>query len=93
MKKIPKEIVEKVEKRNKFNEEIRAWCQENLEMDGMDSDCADITDHHNGDEQWTEECKEWCEQWTGYLGDDFYGDYYWETECPGKYLHMHFSTY
>lgn len=46
MSKIPKEIVDKIEQRNKLNEEIEAWCKENLDMDGMCSDCAGITDHH-----------------------------------------------
>lgn len=45
MSKIPKEIVDKIEQRNKLNEEIETWCKEHLDMDGMDSDCADITDH------------------------------------------------
>lgn len=53
MSKIPKEIVDKIEQRNKLNEEIETWCKENLDMDGMNSDCADITDHHTGDEQAT----------------------------------------
>ena len=91
MKKIPKKIVDKVEQRNKLNEEIRAWCQENLDMDGMDSDYANIMDRHKGKEQETEECKEWCDQYDGYFEDDCYGDYYWETEYPGKYLHMYFD--
>ena len=46
MSKIPKEIVDKIEQRNKLNEEIETWCKENLDMDGMDPDYADITDHH-----------------------------------------------
>lgn len=50
MSKIPKEIVDKIEQRNKLNEEIETWCKENLDMDGMDPDCADITDHHTGKE-------------------------------------------
>ncbi len=66
MSKIPKEIVDKIEQRNKLNEEIETWCKENLDMDGMDSDCADITDHHIGKEQGNDECKEWSEQWSGY---------------------------
>lgn len=66
MSKIPKEIVDKIEQRNKLNEEIETWCKENLDMDGMDPDCADITDHHTGKEQGNDECKEWCEQWSGY---------------------------
>ena len=66
MSKIPKEIVGKIEQRNKLNEEIETWCKENLDMDGMDPDYADITDHHTGKEQGNDECKEWCEQWSGY---------------------------
>ena len=89
MSKIPKEIVDKIEQRNKLNEEIETWCKEHLDMDGMDSDCADITDHHTGNEQGSDKCKEWCDQRTGYCEDDYYG-HYWETEYPGKYLHMEF---
>lgn len=66
MSKIPKEIVDKIEQRNKLNEEIETWGKEHLDMDGMDSDCADITDHHIGKEQGNDECKEWSEQWSGY---------------------------
>lgn len=66
MSKIPKEIVDKIEQRNKLNEEIETWCKEHLDMDGMDSDCADITDHHIGKEQGNDECKEWSEQRSGY---------------------------
>lgn len=73
-----------------IREEIDVWCKENLDMDGMCLDCADITDHHTGDEQATVSGREWCEQWTGYCEDDYHGHYYWETEYPGKYLHMDF---
>jgi hypothetical protein len=90
MSKIPKEIVDKIEQRNKLNEEIGVWCEENLDMDEMCSDCADITDYHTGDEQETVSGREWCEQWIGYCEDDYYGHYYWETEYLGKYLHMEF---
>ena len=55
MSKIPKEIVDKIEQRNKLNEEIETWWKEQLDMDGMDSDCADITDHHTGKEQGNDE--------------------------------------
>lgn len=85
MSKIPKEIVDKIEQRNALNEEIERWCRKSLEMDGMDSDFADITDCHTGNEQGEEDCKEWCDQ-------ECMGDYYWETEYEGKYLHMQFSV-
>jgi hypothetical protein len=91
MNKIPKEIVDKIEQRNALNEEIGKWCNENLDMDGMDSDYADITDYHTGQEQSGEVCKEWCAQQQ--LGEDCYvGDYYWITEYEGKYLHMKFDV-
>lgn len=66
------------------------WCRENLDIDGMNSDFADITDYHTGGEQGGDDCKEWCDQTC--KGEDWYeGDYYWETECKGKYLHMEFA--
>lgn len=91
MRLIPKEIVDKIEQRNALNEEIAKWCKENLEMDGMNSDFADITDYHTGGEQGRDGCKEWCDQTC--KGEDWYeGDYYyWETEYEGKYLHMDFD--
>ena len=46
MSKIPKEIVDKIEQRKALNEEIAEWCRENLDIDGMNSDFADITDYH-----------------------------------------------
>lgn len=90
MKKIQKDIVDKIELRNRLNEEIKEWAEEHLDLDGMDIDCADIVDYHTGNEQGTEECKEWCDQTC--MGEDWYaGDYYWETEYAGKYLHMGFN--
>lgn len=90
MKKIPKEIVDKVEQRNKLNEEIKAWCEENLDMEGVDSNFADITDCHKGKIQTSDDYKEWIDQYRGCCEDEYYGDSYWETEYPGKYLHMDF---
>lgn len=90
MNKIPKEIVDKIEQRNTLNEEIAEWCKENLDMDGMDSDFADITSYHSDEEQGDDKCKEWCNQQC--LGEDWYaGHYYWETEYKKKYLHMKFN--
>lgn len=90
MKKIPKEIVDKIEQRNALNKEIEKWCYENLDMDGMSSDYARITDFHNGNEHGTDDCKEWCDQWQIY--EDWYrGVYYWETEYENKYLAMDYD--
>ena len=90
MSKIPKQIVDMIEERNKLNKEIEEWCKENLNMDGMDSKYADITNYYTGNEQGTEDCKEWCDQHCIY--EDWYaGHYYWETEYEGKYLHTDFE--
>lgn len=84
------EMVDKIEQRNALNKEICEWCAENLDIDGMDPDNADITDYHTGEEQGDDGCDEWCDQTC--LGEDWYaGEYYWETEYEGKYLHMTFN--
>lgn len=90
MSKIPKEIVDKIEQRNRLNEEIRVWCNENLDMEGMNSDFADITDYYAGEvNSFEDEEREWCDQ--NQVSESlFYGDYYWQTEYSGKYLHMEF---
>lgn len=93
MSKIPKEIVKKLEEIKTLKEEVRFWCVENLDMDMMNFDSIEIVNEHFGDEQGDDDCKEWCNQSHGYLEDDCYGDYYWETEVRGKYLHMSFSSY
>lgn len=91
MRKIPKEIVDKIEQRNVLDKEIKAWCENNLNMDGMDSKYAEIVNLHTGKEQGTEECREWCDQICIY--EDWYrGNYYWETEYEGKFLCMEFEA-
>ncbi len=88
--KIPKEIVDKIELRNNLNEEIKEWCEENIDIEGMNPRYADITDYHTGDDQGTDEGREWSDQTI--LGEDWFcGEYYWETEYEGKYLHMSFE--
>ncbi len=90
MKKIPKVIVDKIQQRNALNKEIHEWLAENVDLEGMNTMLADIVEETLGDEQGTEGCKEWCDQVC--LGEDWYfGNYYWETEYPGKYLHMEFD--
>lgn len=59
---IPKQIVDKIEKRNELNKEIGKWCKDNLDMEGMYAGGAEITDYHTGEEQGTEKRKEWCDQ-------------------------------
>lgn len=93
MGKIPKEIVEKVELRNKLNEEIREWCNENIDdMEDFDVDYATIEPFPVGQEQRGDGRKEWCEQHQdAFIDDIFWGEYYWETEVESKFLHMHFD--
>lgn len=50
MNKIPKDIVDKIELRNRLNEEIREWVEEHLDPDGMDVDGANIADYYTGNE-------------------------------------------
>lgn len=89
-KKIPKAIVDKIQQRNELDKEIHEWLKENVDLEGMDTRNADIVDDVSGDKQGTEEREEWCDQRC--IGEDWYmGDYYWETEYPGKYLHMEFD--
>ena len=38
MKKIQKDIVDKIELRNRLNEEIKEWAEEHLDLDGMGED-------------------------------------------------------
>lgn len=91
--KIPKSIIEKIEERNRLNEEIATWCEENLDIEGMSPEYADITDYHTGTEQGNYGRKEWCEQHQdSWIEDSFYGHYYWETEVKNKFLHMEFSV-
>lgn len=90
MKKIPKEIVEKIEERNRLNKEISKWLYDNVYAYGCNPESAEIVAKVSGREQGTKDCKEWCDQQNPYE-DWYYGDYYWETECRGKFLKMHFD--
>lgn len=84
------EIMNKMEQRKRLIKEISKWCEDNLDIEGMDPRYADITDYHTGNEQGIDEGKEWCNQKE--LGEDWFcGEYYWETEYEGKYLHMSFE--
>lgn len=90
MSKIPKKIIDKIEQRNALNKEIREWCKENIDINGMNTDFADVVNEYHGYEQGNYDCQEWCDQIS--QGEDWYvGDYFWETEYEGKYLHMAFS--
>ncbi len=82
-------IVKKIEQRNKLDKEIDDWFSENVDMDGMNSKYADITDHITGKSQGD---FEWCEQHQGHCEDEYYGHYYWGTNRKDKFVHMTFYT-
>lgn len=84
---IPREIREKIEIRNRLDNEIQKWCENNLDLEGMHSSTAYITDAPTGEEQI--EAEEWCDQVI--LGEDWYrGNYYWKMD-NGKFLCMPFE--
>lgn len=84
--KIPKEIRKAVEQRNKLNEEIRNWFEEQeIDLDGMDIIYAHICDKAYGKPQGDGEI---CDQ-TQIFEDTFQGTYYWECD-NGQYLAMDF---
>ena len=56
--KIPNEIVDKLNRRNRLNREIEDWCTENIDMDGMDSTYAEIAQDNFEDEPILEGRKE-----------------------------------
>lgn len=90
--KIPKDIVEKIQLRDKINEEIAIWLYENTDIDGCDLCSVEIVNIEDvsGNEQGDDEGREWCDQ--SQLGEDyFYGDYFWETEDDRFALKMSFS--
>lgn len=90
MKKIPKKIVDMIEQRNALNKEIKNWMKKHIDLEGMNPMLADITKYHRGKEQGTSTCKEWCIQ--SQFGEDWFsGEYYWETEYEGKFLHMDYE--
>lgn len=93
MKKIPKEIVEKFELRNRLNEELNEWCDEEFEAEdyGYYVDHADITDFYAGERCDDNGYERHVVQCVGFCEDDFYGDIYYETEVDGKYLHFFFE--
>lgn len=81
---IPKEIVEKIEEKNRIEKEVQKWMNENIDTEGCNTYHPDIVNEPAGEPQGD---GEWCAQST--IGiDTFCGDYYWETAVPGKYLKM-----
>lgn len=86
---IPKEIREKVELRNKLNKEIRAWFKETDEdLDGMDTNDAYICDIPTGTPQ---SDGAYCYQ-RFIIEDVFEGVYYWKCD-NGQYLAIDFCDF
>ncbi|MHB0740821.1 hypothetical protein [Peptostreptococcus anaerobius] len=85
---IPKAIREAVEERNRLNEEIRVWFQQqDADLEGMITDEAYICEYEevSGEPQGDGEM---CDQ-VQYGEDSFSGTYYWECD-NGQYLAMNF---
>ena len=34
----------------------------------------------------------YCDQWQGYLEDEYHGDLYFKTNVPGEFVKVHFDT-
>lgn len=87
--KAPKEFIQKIEKLKALEKESEAlrkeitdWITENGGHDCFITD-IDLCDEPQG--EWRDD-GEWCNQWTGYLGDDFSGTYYHQIEDSDLYL-------
>lgn len=83
---IPSQIREKVELRNKLNKELEEWfIEQGIDLDGMSTDDAYICDEAIGKSQGDGEV---CYQIQEYE-DSFSGTYYWKCD-NGEYLAMDF---
>ena len=85
---IPKVIREKIEQRNRLNEEIRTWfIEQDVDLEAMDTNDAYICTYEDvvGEPQRDGEV---CDQ-TQYGDDSFSGTYYWECD-NGEYVAMDF---
>ena len=93
MNKIPKKIVEMIEERNRLNEQINEFVNNEIGDDVYwNTDHAEIVSEENitGKEQGDENCREWCDQ--SMTGEDCgCGFYYWETEVNNKYLRIDYG--
>lgn len=85
---VSKELVDMIEERNALNLKIREQMAREMSLsamvnNGIDVDNADIVDHHKG------EC--YGGKWISEFVPGF-GDYYYETEYDGKYLHAEYRA-
>ena len=86
---IPQKIVDMIEKWKESKDKelcakIDKWLDENVddaEIFGIAK--SFVTDKPTGEEQFN---GEYCEQYTGFKADDYYGKYYFPIENSNKYL-------
>lgn len=93
MKKIPRKIVRKIEKRNRLEKQIHRFVEEEIGDDVYwDTQGADIVNAEeiSGKEQGDDNCREWCDQ-TMWGEDCGSGSYFWETKVKGKFLRMFYG--
>lgn len=90
----------------KMNERIKSLAtmlEEELDLDGLDltsayfvENCEEKNGHLYSDEGRLDNSglvddQYYCDQYTGYLGDDFYGTLYFKTNVPGKFVAVPFA--
>lgn len=94
--KISKDLVCKVERYSELEEECHSLYEEIgstlTRLDEQNADvCIDdfyITDSPSGEPQGE---GEYCDQWSGYIEDDYQGVYYYPLEGSGKYLAVKYT--
>lgn len=94
--KIPREIAEKVKRYIKFSDEAQKlykdvvkWLNENTGADAVYITSLFITQKPTGKLQ---EEDEYCEQWSGFLEDDYAGNYYHQIEGTNEYVGYSYET-
>ena len=99
-------IIKELKKIAGLNEKINHLAkivQQKLDLDGLDiqgaylvSGCSEKRNHLYQDGCRLDNCGlvddlYYCNQYTGYCGDDFYGTLYFKTDVPGQYVAVPFA--
>ncbi len=94
--KIPMEIAEKVRRHQraskeakKLFEEVVAWLNENTDAEAVYITEIFITDEPSGTLQ---NGDEYCDQWQGFLEDDYSGNYFHHIEGSNEYVGYSYET-
>ena len=94
--KIPREIAEKVKRYIELSDEsqklyrdVVKWLNENTGADAVYITSLFITQEPTGRLQ---DGDEYCEQWSGFLEDDYAGNYYHQIEGTNEYVGYSYET-